>query len=54
MNKVSLYTYVPFIVSRAIKQNVPDKQLSKFSGVYTVSPGGSGDYQLFFGALFKL
>lgn len=54
MKRVSLYSYVPFIVSRAITQNVPDKNVTRLTGVNTVGPGGSGDYQLFFGALFKL
>jgi hypothetical protein len=54
MKKVTLYSYVPFIVSRAIKQNVPDKNLTELTGVYTVGAGGSGDYQLFVGAVFKL
>lgn len=54
MKKVSFYTYIPFIVAREIKQNVPDKIVSKLTGVYTVSAGGSGDYQVFVGALFKL
>ena len=54
MKKVSVYAYVPFIVDRSIKQNLPDKFKTKYTGVYTVSPGGSGDYQVFLGALFKL
>ncbi len=54
MKKVSIYAYVPFIIDRSIKQNVPDKFKTKYTGVYTVSPGGSGDYQVFMGALFKL
>ena len=54
MKKVSIYAYVPFIVDRSIRQNVPDKFKTNYNGVYTVSPGGSGDYQLFLGALFKL
>jgi hypothetical protein len=54
MKKVSLYTYIPFIVSRKIKQNVPDKIISQLTGIYTLSAGGSGDYQVFAGALFKL
>jgi hypothetical protein len=54
MKKVSIYVYVPFIVDRSIKQNVPDKFKTKYNGTYTVSPGGSGNYQVFLGALFKL
>lgn len=54
MKKISLYTYVPFTVAHSIKQNVVDKNITMNTGVYTVSPGGSGDYQVFVGALFKL
>ena len=54
MKKVSLYSYVPFIVSREIKQNIPDKFITKRTGVLRHSPGGSGNYQIFLGALFKL
>ncbi len=54
MKKVSIYAYVPFIVDRRIKQNLPDKFKTSYTGVYTVSPGGSGNYQVFVGALFKL
>jgi hypothetical protein len=54
MKKVSIYAYIPFIIDRSIKQNLPDKFKTNYTGVYTVSPGGSGDYQVFVGALFKL
>jgi hypothetical protein len=54
MKKISVYAYVPFIVDRTIKQNVPDKFKTNYTGVYTVSPGGSGNYQLFAGVLIKL
>jgi hypothetical protein len=54
MKKVSIYAYVPFIVDRSIKQNLPDKFKSNYNGAKFVSPGGSGNYQVFVGALFKL
>jgi hypothetical protein len=54
MKKATIYTYVPFIVSRSIKQSVPDKMITDITGVYTMSAGGSGDYQVFVGMLFKL
>lgn len=54
MKNVSIYAYAPFIVDRSIKQNLPDKFKTRYTGVYTVSPGGSGNYQVFAGALFKL
>ncbi len=54
LKKVSFYVYVPFIVDRRINQNVPDKKITQLTGIYTLSPGGSGDYQVFAGATFKL
>lgn len=54
MKNATLYTYVPFIVAHAIKQNVPDKNVTKITGVNTVGAGGSGDYQIFLGVQFKL
>ncbi len=47
-SKISFYGYAPIIFSREIKQTVGGKEL----GVH--SPGGSADYQFFFGVLFKL
>jgi hypothetical protein len=52
LKKATLYTYVPFTISHAIKQNVIDKRISEKTGIYTVGPGGSGDYQVFIGAQF--
>ncbi len=46
--KVSFYGYVPFMLSREIKQTVGGEIL----GVH--SPGGSADVQFFFGVLIKL
>jgi len=54
MKNMTLYVYVPFIVSREIKQNIPDKFKTAYTGVYTITPGGSGDYQVFLGVQFKL
>jgi len=54
MKRASIYAYVPFIVDRKISQNLPDQFKTKYTGVYTVSPGGSGDYQVFVGVLLKL
>ena len=53
MNKVTLYAYVPFVIAREIKQNVPEKFKTQYTGVYTASTGGSGDYQVFAGIQFK-
>ena len=54
MKKVSLYLYVPIIIARTIKQNVPDANATKITGIYTSSPGGSGDYSVFLGVQFSL
>jgi hypothetical protein len=54
LKRTTLYAYVPVIVSRKISQNVPDKKATEITGVYTLTAGGSGDYQVFFGATFKL
>lgn len=53
IKKVTLYAYVPFIIAREIKQNVPEKFKTQYTGVYTASTGGSGDYQVFLGMQFK-
>jgi hypothetical protein len=52
LKNATLYAYVPYIVSHAINQNVPDKNVSNITGVYTVGAGGSGDYQIFVGVQF--
>jgi hypothetical protein len=54
MKNVSLYTYVPIIVARSIKQDPSDAKASEISGVYRTSTGGSGNYYVFVGALLKL
>jgi hypothetical protein len=54
MKKVSLYGYVPVAVAHRVNQSVADKLVSQKTGVYTRGSGGSGDYQIFFGATFKL
>ena len=53
MKETTLYVYVPFILTREIKQNVPEKFKTQYTGVYTASTGGSGDYQVFLGMQFK-
>lgn len=52
--KMSAYVYVPTIIQRKIKQNLIDKKITEITGVYTIGAGGSGDYALFAGILFKL
>lgn len=54
LKNATIYLYVPFTAAHKIIQNVPDKIESKIRGVYTVGAGGSGDYQVFLGAQFKL
>ena len=54
MKRTSIYAYVPVIVNRKISQNVPDKFKTDYTGVYTVTQGGSGNYLVFAGVLFKL
>ncbi|MGN6530277.1 MAG: hypothetical protein ACTHK0_00810 [Ginsengibacter sp.] len=54
MKKASVYAYVPFIVSRLIKQNLTDAQATEITGIYRMGSGGSGNYQVFAGVLFKM
>jgi hypothetical protein len=54
MKKVSVYAYVPVIVDRKIRQNIPDQHKSKITGTYNHSPGGSGNYLVFAGILFRI
>lgn len=54
MKKGSVYAYIPIIVSRNIKQTVPDKKESEITNEYVVKMGGSPNYLLFVGASFKL
>ncbi len=54
LKKATLYTYIPIIFSRKLKQNVPDKKLSEIMGSKIISPGGFADYIIFVGAAIKL
>ncbi len=54
LKRTSLYAYTPIIVSRKIKQSVPDKITSNLTGVYTVGAGGFGNFLVFVGVQFKL
>ena len=53
MKKMTLYAYVPIVVSRAIWQNVADKKTTEITHVYTVGPGGSANYELLAGISCK-
>ena len=52
--RITVYTYVPFLLSHEIKQNELDRAIQNKTGVYTLGAGGSGDYQIFLGAQFQL
>ena len=54
MKKASVYAYVPVIISRRIRQNVTDALASRVTGIYRMGAGGSGNYSVFMGVLFKL
>jgi hypothetical protein len=54
MKKASIYAFVPFIIDRRISQTLPDKFKSAYTRTYIVSPGGSGNYQVLAGVLFRL
>ena len=54
MKKVSLYAYIPVTMNRKVSQSVPDKFKSAYTGTYIASQGGTGNYQIFAGGLFKL
>ncbi len=52
--RAALYFYFPFLISHEIKQTPLDKAVTEATGVYTIGPGGSGDYQIFTGVQFQL
>jgi len=54
LKKISFYSYVPVMVSRGTKQNVPDKYKSTSTGSYTISQGGFANYLVFVGVSFRL
>jgi hypothetical protein len=54
LKRVSIYAFVPVIVNRKINQSVPDKFKTQYTGEYTVSQGGFGNYLVFVGVLFKI
>jgi len=54
MKTISLYAYVPIIISRKVVQDPSDAKATQYTGVYRAGAGGSGNYYVFVGALFKL
>ena len=53
MKNLSLYVYLPIIMTRKIKQSVPDKLASDITGVETITQGGFGNFLVFVGAQLK-
>lgn len=51
---ISWYLQAPMNISRSIDQNATDIIVTELTNTYTSSPGGSANFQLLFGALFKL
>ncbi|MBV9962542.1 MAG: hypothetical protein JO072_09875 [Parafilimonas sp.] len=54
MKRTTLFGYVPIFIARNLKQTVPDKNITKITGVYKPSPGGSANYMIIAGISFKL
>ncbi len=54
LKTISFYSYVPVMVSRGTKQNVPDKYKSTYTGTYVLSAGGFANYLIFVGITFRL
>ena len=54
LKQMSVYIYVPTIIQRKIRQNLIDTKITEITGVYSIGAGGSGDYSVFAGVLFKL
>ena len=54
MKRVSLYTYVPIIVSRKTRQSVTDKIESEILNKMVYRQGGFANYLIFVGAQIKL
>lgn len=54
LKNTSLYGYMPIIIARKIRQSLPDAETSEITHKETIGTGGSGNYTLFLGLLFKL
>ena len=54
MEKVSVYAYVPVIVSRKTRQSVTDKIESEILNKMVYRQGGFANYLIFFGVQIKL
>ena len=54
MKKISLYAYAPVIIARKVKQDPSDAKATEVTGIYRMGSGGSGNYSVFMGVLFKL
>ncbi|MEP6746642.1 MAG: hypothetical protein ABJB86_02890 [Bacteroidota bacterium] len=49
MKKITLFAYTPVVIDRKIAQNVPDKNTTAITGIYTVGPGGSANVAFYAG-----
>lgn len=54
MRRVSIYSYVPIIVGRKVKQSNTDKKETELSGKEVYRQGGFADYLVFLGVQVKL
>ena len=54
MKSVSIYAYVPIFIKHTILQGVPDREVKDLTGVNITGGGGSGDWMVFLGFMFKL
>lgn len=54
MKRATYYAYIPVMISRKVKQNVPDKKETEIKGAYTLTQGGFANYLVFVGVSFKL
>ena len=54
LNNMSWYLQIPMNISRSIDQSVQDEVVTVLTNTFTSSPGGSANFQVLFGAFFKL
>jgi hypothetical protein len=54
LKKVSFYAYVPWYFKHEMYQVVPDKLASQYTGKYIATTGGTGNWMVIMGVLFKL
>ena len=54
LKKSSFYMYVPIIAAREVNQDPSAALASEISNRYTAASGGSGNFYVFAGMLFRL